>query len=206
MEGNRKVLPLQKYTCLQCNKIYEKQYRLEEKENKKFCSQVCSRLYFGILAKNREKGRKGKSIERVYHDFRRAVWGSTGLMQGEIEKIKSFDYKKYEEKACNIILPKLGFYDIVDINKIHLGFHFDMMAYINGEKVLIDVTTKFSTNNGQKKKLADLFGFDFYMIFISPIHDDMFYLKKMVTSTFKIPQSFFHEWAKKLNINRNNFY
>ncbi len=54
---------------------------------------------------------------------------------------KDFTWLKAEEYAERVSLPKLGFKNILNLNKQFSKFPFDFYAEKNGEKFLIDVTT-----------------------------------------------------------------
>lgn len=188
------------HTCENCGIKYEKQYnRKRNKGRRKFCSQLCYRLF-------NTKHKKQRDHHYLYNDFRRLVWGSTGLTQGGVDKIKSFDYRKYELIAKNKLLAEYGFTEILDMNELFFGFNFDFIAKLGNKKVLIDITTKYSTNNKTKKQLADALGIDFYMLFISPEYDGMHHLHKMTTPTYKIPQQFFKDIAAAKGIDTSKYF
>ena len=191
-----------KATCDHCGNDYEADYgRKKSVGRRKFCSQVCYRLF------NAEHKKEGGN-HAMYSAFKRRIWGSTGLMQGEVGAIRSFDYRKFELIARDSLMEELGFSDTVDMNQVQLGFSFDFIANIDGKKVLVDVTTKYATNAKIKKQLADLLSLDLYYLFISPEYDTnhLYYLHKMTTPTFKIPHQFFKDAAIKLGIDVSEYF
>jgi len=88
------------------------------------------------------------------------LWGkSTPEIAAEAEKF-----------AVNHILPKEGFADFYHASSTDRFFPFDIIAALNGQRVLIDVTTglsKMIMRTGQKQ-LADALLMPMYVLFVKP--------------------------------------
>lgn len=106
------------------------------------------------MAENRERVNEYQRVRKL------KTWGRSTL---EIARsAEAFAVKK--------ILPELGFSDLYHASAFNRFVPFDIVATLEGQRVLIDVTTSVSKSvmHNFARPLADALGMPFYILFIRP--------------------------------------
>lgn len=86
--------------------------------------------------------------------------------------------KAAEKRAVDHVLPGLGFTDIVNFSNMSNQFFVDFVATYQGKRVLVDATIKMKAYIPEKVKLADALRMPLYILHLSAIYDDVFWLHK----------------------------
>lgn len=76
--------------------------------------------------------------------------------------------RETEDIAEQIILPALGFTDIMALNKITGNATWDFAATKNGCRVLVDASSCVQKDVRIKNRMAEAIGLDLYVLFVSP--------------------------------------
>ena len=139
----------------------------------------------GMLLEKQREERKNPEIrkkwtESMNRSYRKAadLWG---VKRGRTAREKRDMGDKAEIFVAQIVLPPLGFSDIVLGQLLHQQFPFDILAKKNGRRVAIEVTTAFHKQiKPIKRWFLDYIDADFYVC----------HVKSDLTQYFLLPLQF----------------
>jgi hypothetical protein len=183
------------FICDCCEKSYE-----AKQSEKTFAHSFCSRECYHQWRSNKSIYNKGEK-EKGYTKYFRLIWGGAGIGRQDPFTARKVG-KIYEEIAVNMILPKEGFTDIINLSACSNQFYIDFIATKDGVKVLIDATIKYKAHIPQKVFLAKSLGMPLYILHISPRDTEIYYLVKIpyTQTTSKVPNHIFHEIKERCGI------
>lgn len=110
--------------------------------------------------------------------------------------------REFEILALNEIFAKLAVDNVVDLTGIVSNAPFDFMADLGGNRIAIDVSTKWQKRVDAKAPLAEAFGFPFYVLLISPRDTSFFYFSpvrptaRSIRVPFALLQSMAHKFGE----------
>lgn len=102
-----------------------------------------------------------------------------------------------ETAAVETILPSLGFTQLIDLTAIIFNAPFDFVGFKDGERVVIEVSTKWQKRVSTKTRLAAALGFKLWLVLVSP-RDSRFFHCTQVSATAhscRVPFSLFRAMA-----------
>jgi hypothetical protein len=122
-----------------------------------YCSDICRRRnstnqHARYVSRNRSHVR-AYSLER-----KRRVWGTSNRsIAAAAERI-----------AASKVLPQLGFSEIYHLSTLNSFFPFDIVATLQDERVLVDVTTGAGKSLRRQRGIANALRMKSFVLFIKP--------------------------------------
>ena len=181
---------LRTYTCEYCHVANSRVAPRISTSRKTFC---CRDHY------DRWRSQNGKFTHQEhktgYHNYCRLIWGGSGKGANEAGAWAKVFGRQFEKIAEEGILPQEGFLQIDNYAEHSNQFMIDIIATKNGERVLVDVTAKWTAYVPEKTRLAASLRMPLYILHVSPASPSVYHLAliPLIDVSARCPWRLFHK-------------
>jgi hypothetical protein len=195
------------FVCAQCGADFQ-----ARRSARAFRTTFCSREHYFAYRTAHATYDQAEGVERLhreYEQFKRRLWGGSGYGAKEVGPWARRYGRRYEEIARDVILPAHGFTEIDDWSGQSNVFFVDFVATREGQRVLVDVSCKWSAYVPEKVRFAASLRMPLYLLMVAPADPTRRYwlhLTKPGRTVFKVPMALFRAWAEETSEGRASIW